>query len=159
MITKEEFLILYEKNLSGNCTPEEKELLEAYQDEIAMPDDKWSTHLGNKKQIGQELKNNIRQTLHHDQRHQASNKRMYLKVEAAALIFLTAGILVLRFHSNKTKNNYTAKNQVRPIVPGGNKAYLTTASGAVITLNGLRNGSLLAQGNTRIDKVKDGLLR
>jgi len=159
MISKEEFLILYEKNLSGNCTPEEKELLEAYQDEIVMPDDKWDAQLGNKKQIGRDLKDNIRQTLHHDQQHQPSNKRFYLKIAAAALIFFTVGVLVFRLHSNKTKNNYAAKNQVNQILPGGNRAYLTTASGAIITLNGLKNGSLLAQGSTRIDKVKDGLLK
>jgi len=49
MITKEEFVLLYEKDLLGQCTPEEKELLESFHDEILMPDDKWEPHLGDKK--------------------------------------------------------------------------------------------------------------
>jgi len=158
MITKEEFLILYEKNLSGKCTPEEKQLLESYQDEISMPDDKWDAQFGNKKHIRQKLKNDIRQTLNHDYLDRVSNKRFYLKIAAAAIIFFTAGILVFKLYPNKTKINYAVKNQVDHIVPGSNKAYLTTANGVVITLNGLKNGSLLAQGNTRVNKVKDGLL-
>jgi len=159
MITKEEFLILYEKNLSGKCTPEEKQLLEAYQDEISMPDDKWNAQFGNKKRIRQILKANIRQTLYHDQSAHVSNKRLYLKIAAAAIIFFTAGILVLKQQSTKMKVNYALKNPATRIVPGGNKAYLTTANGAVITLNGLKNGNLLSQGGIQINKVKDGLLK
>ena len=159
MITKEEFLILYEKNLSGKCTPEEKQLLESYQDEISMPDDKWNVQFGNKKHIRQVLKANIRQTLHHDHSAHVSNKRLYLKIAAAAIVFFTAGVLVFKLHPNKTKVNYTVKNPVDHIVPGSNKAYLTTANGAVITLNGLKNGSLLSQGGIQINKVKDGLLK
>jgi hypothetical protein len=159
MITKEEFLILYEKNLSGKCTPGEKQLLEAYQDEISMPDDKWNAQFGNKKHTRQILKANIRQTLHHDQSAHVSNKRLYLKIAAAAIVFFTAGILVLKQHSVKTKVNYAVKNPVAHIVPGSNKAYLTTANGTIITLNGLKNGNLLSQGGIQVNKVKDGLLK
>jgi len=41
MITKDEFLALYEKYMSGQCTDAEKRLLETYRDEMLLADEGW----------------------------------------------------------------------------------------------------------------------
>jgi len=159
MITKEEFLILYEKNLSGKCTPEEKQLLEAYHDEIAMPDDKWDKSMGSK----QQLYNILNAKLHESMGSANNNRRFtkqynWLKWAAGLLIFFSVSLFFWKQKQHTTP--YSALTKVQPVVirPGGNKAYLTTSNGVIITLNGIKNGKLLAQSGTQINKLKDGLL-
>ncbi|MEN0053532.1 MAG: FecR family protein [Mucilaginibacter sp.] len=158
MITKEEFLFLYKKNLAGECTPEEIRLLESYEDDIVMPDDHWDADLGDKKRLHGLLKAKLSNSIPDKSVSKPSRKYLWLKVAASALLVLTTGILLWRSqqHAPKKSNYITTSN--KKIIPGGNKAYLTMANGSVITLNGLKNGVLAKQTGVQINKVKDGVL-
>ncbi len=159
MITKEEFLILYEKNLSGECTPEEKQLLEAHHDEITMPDDEWDKDLGNKKRLYNILNAKLHESMGSTSGNGGAIKRyVWVKWAAALLIFFSAAMLYLKLRPVTPAYNGLAKVKPAVILPGSNKAYLTMSNGTVITLNGARNGKLLAQSGTQVNKVKDGLL-
>lgn len=159
MITKEEFLILYEKNLSGKCTPEEKQLLESYQDDITMPDDQWESHLGDKQQLFASLKADLKQSIPDQAFSRQRYKYTWLKVAASVFVMLAAGILLWRSQQPASdRQTYTVNPADKKILPGGNVAYLTMADGTVIKLNGQKNGNLATQTGIQINKVKDGLL-
>jgi transmembrane sensor len=159
MITKEEFVLLYEKDLLGQCTPEEKELLESFHDEILMPDDKWEPHLGDKNKLYNKLKANLKQSLHHNNFPKPAKSYGWLKVAASILIVSSIAIFLFRSQQPARKNQtYSAKSNHSAIYPGGNKAYLIMANGSVITLNNIKNGKLTTQSGVQINKVKDGVL-
>ncbi|MGN8070140.1 FecR family protein [Mucilaginibacter sp. 22184] len=157
MLTKEEFLFLFKKNLSGECTPEEIRLLESYQDNIVMPDDKWEADLGDKKRVRGTLKGMLKESIP-----ERSARRSSIGVyRMAAAIILLLGVCIIIWRgrlSSIPKQPDMEATSSKKILPGGNKAYLTMANGSVITLNGLKNGTLGTQTGIRINKVKDGVL-
>ncbi|UOE47219.1 FecR family protein [Mucilaginibacter sp. SMC90] len=159
MITKEEFLILYKKNLAGECTPEEKQLLESYQDDIVMPDDNWETDLGEKKRLHSILKAKLAESIPEKGSQSLSARYVWLRVAAAVIILLSIGVLIWRAQLPAVpRQSDTVALSPQKILPGGNKAYLTMANGKIITLNGLKNGTLGTQTGVKINKVKDGVL-
>ncbi|WP_114939128.1 FecR family protein [Mucilaginibacter endophyticus] len=159
MITKEEFLILYKKNLAGECTPEEKQLLESYQDDIVMPDSKWEADLGEKKRLHRILKAKLDESIPEKYSPVSSGRYIWLRAAAAVVILFTIGILIWRAQlPSAPKQSDAIALSPQKILPGGNKAYLTMANGKVITLNGLKNGMLGSQTGVNINKVKDGVL-
>ncbi|HEY0175833.1 MAG TPA: hypothetical protein VGC08_05605, partial [Pedobacter sp.] len=159
MMTRQEFLFLYEKSLSGKCTPGEKELLESYQDDLVMPDDSWEADLGDKERLHAILKANLQQSIPDQSSSRPLRNYTWLKIAAAIFVVLTAGSLFWRSQQPDSKKQaYTATPASKKILPGGNIAYLTMANGAVIKLNGLKNGKLAIQTGVQINKVKDGVL-
>lgn len=159
MMTKEEFLFLYEKNLSGQCTPEEKEMLESYSDDIVMPDAQWEPHLGNKEQLLHTLKANLQQSIPDQSSSRPARNYTWLKIAASILVVLTVGILWRSQQETVSKKPLYATAQTgKKILPGGNVAYLTMANGTVIKLNSQKNGKLATQTGVQINKIKDGVL-
>ncbi|MFC0515285.1 FecR family protein [Mucilaginibacter angelicae] len=159
MITKEEFLILYKKNLAGECTPEEKQLLESYQDDIVMPDNRWGADLGDKKRLRSILETRLTQSIPEKSSQTSKNRYKWLGAAAAVIILLSVGILIRRAQMpSVSKQSNVIASSPQKILPGGNKAYLTIANGTVITLNGVKNGTLGTQTGIRVNKVKDGIL-
>lgn len=90
----------------------------------------------------------------------SKNKSNYFNfwwsVAAAIFLFITAGFY---FQYQKAKNRNFAAVHHSPIVPGGNNAVLTLADGKKIMLNTAGNGQLADQGNVRISKTADGLIK
>lgn len=161
MITKEEFLFLYEKNLSGKCTPEEKEMLESYSDDILMPDVQWEPDLGDKDQLLHTLKANLKQSIPDQSSSRPARNYTWLKIAASIFVVLTAGILLWRSQQQQPaskKPAYATAATSKKILPGGNVAYLTMANGSVIKLNSQKNGKLATQTGVQINKIKDGIL-
>jgi ferric-dicitrate binding protein FerR (iron transport regulator) len=79
---------------------------------------------------------------------------------AASIIVLVSLGGVLRFYFNAADEelveNANQKNEI-PILPGGDKAYLTLADGKIIVLDSAVNGNLANQGSVTIIKL-DGLI-
>ncbi|HEY9195611.1 MAG TPA: FecR domain-containing protein, partial [Mucilaginibacter sp.] len=80
---------------------------------------------------------------------------------AASLLFLVGfGAYI---YNNQKKQVVTKKSiaKIYPkndALPGGNKAILTLANGKTITLDSAQNGLLAQQGNTKINKTRNGQL-
>jgi hypothetical protein len=80
---------------------------------------------------------------------------------AASLLFLVGfGAYI---YSNQKKQVVTKKSIAKThfkndALPGGNKAVLTLANGKTITLDSARNGLLAQQGNTKVNKTRNGQL-
>lgn len=159
MMNKEEFVTLYEKFLEGNCTAEEIERLQSHHDEEILlaeelpdPDDTKRLYLV--------LKEKLRNSIPDQAAYAGKRNLQWLKIAAIFLVIISAAMYIMFLQKPAAiKPADVAKTKTSKIIPGGNKAYLTTAGGNVITLDGLKNGLLAAQNGININKVKDGLLR
>jgi len=80
---------------------------------------------------------------------------------AAVLIFLLLGTGMFRWLTRPTQTSLAKTESTtfkHDAAPGGNKATLTLANGAVIVLDSAVNGLLAQQGNARVQKLSDGQL-
>jgi hypothetical protein len=162
-MTREEFLSLYKKYLTGQCSPEEKELLYSWQDEIKLLDDTWEPGLGDRLEIYNRI-------YHHLQESTGSGviikkkpwfNRGWLKAAAVIIVVLGFGSLSLyRWHLSsihQSKQNYTKINYP-DVPPGSNKAYLVLSDGSCIILTDKNAGQLAVQSGIEINKTKEGTL-
>lgn len=158
---KEEFVALYEKFLDGKCTTEEIEMLQSHHDdEIPLMEDAIFLDQQDTKRLYFLLKEKLHNSIPDEQAFASQRWKQLLKIAAIFLIVISAAIcIVLLQKPAATKPAEVAKIKIPKIIPGGNKAYLTTTDGNVITLDGLKNGRLSLQNGIDISKVKDGLLR
>ena len=83
-------------------------------------------------------------------------------IAAAASVLLVITTLYLFWGSeNAALRQVSATNQSsvdQPVKPGGNKAYLTLADGAIVNLDSMATGSFTTQGSARIVKSDNGQL-
>jgi transmembrane sensor len=159
MISREEYLSLYEKNLSGLCTPEEIELLDNYQDSIKLNDTGWQDQEVNKKQVQARIWQRLNESRNALQR-PVENKLgsfIFLKIAALLLIAISVSLIFFNRRSDKTSLS-VAQTKHQVIHSGGNKAILTMANGSKITLTDAKNGKLFTQNGIQISKAKDGML-
>jgi transmembrane sensor len=159
MLTKEEFVLLYEKFETGQCTPAEIELLNNYQDELYLLEDNWED-TAEEKQI---VHNRIWQRLKQSRNLPIKKSKNYtwLKVAAILLVTLSIGIGFVKYRHNSTQQAFskiTPVTKQTQILPGSNKAFLTTADGKTITLTDAKNGQLATQAGIQVNKTKDGML-
>jgi transmembrane sensor len=142
---------LLKKYLEGDCTTEEKALLESwywqytYEDLPAIP-----------KTLKERQLARIRENL---VAHIGTQKRvtyhLWIRYAAAAsvLLFLSIGGYFL-FHKQPTQQ--TAQTETIDIKPGIKKAILQLANGKQIALNEAPSGTLAHQGNATVTKTADG---
>ena len=161
MLTKNEFLALYEKYMSGQCTDAEKRLLDTYRDEMLLADEGWDDEEANEADV----RARIWQRLSENRKvvpitRYKIYKSRWLQVAAVLLIGLLAGLLFIPAKKNQRTDNVnpTAITHQRPIVPGANKAYLTLANGSKIVLDDVKNGALPTQSGVKVSKTGNGIL-
>src|SRR5689334_191843 len=130
MITKDEFLALYEKYMSGQCTDAEKQLLDAYRDEMLLAEEGWDDEDANEADVRARIWQRLNQNrkVVPISKHKIYKSR-WLQIAAVLLVALSAGLLFIPAKKNQETGNVnlTANNHPKPIVPGSNKAYLTLA--------------------------------
>ncbi|MBC7912690.1 MAG: FecR domain-containing protein [Pyrinomonadaceae bacterium] len=154
MISKEEYLVLYKKFLDGECTSEELDALEQFKDELEFVDVSEFEDLDKnqiRKRILRHLK--ISRGVH------VTSKYLWLKVAAILCIALTAALLISEFLSNDRSQIAKFKTQkTETILPGSDKAFLTTANGSTIVLTDAENGEIGVESGIKITKTKQGIL-
>jgi ferric-dicitrate binding protein FerR (iron transport regulator) len=89
--------------------------------------------------------------------------RIPIRRVAAAVIILVLGLAAYFLLPNRnvkeiSKNRATNSVFKNDVLPGGNKAVLTLSNGTKILLGTAANGTLAQQGNTKVIKLKNGLL-
>jgi transmembrane sensor len=145
---------LLEKYRQGNCTDEERALVES-----------WYLHYeeDNLPEISDAAKEqqlqDVWELLPIHQQTPVKRINAWPRMAAAAVLLIAASICFY-FYSQKNTNTSTtnANNQAHAIVPGGNKAVLTLANGSKITLTGAHNGLINTQAGVKIVKKADGQL-
>ncbi|SEM82151.1 FecR protein [Mucilaginibacter gossypiicola] len=135
----EEFIKLYERCTSGNCTPEEQKLFEEYRDNFDLSDIPWISDFGDKGEVERRLKIDLHNRLSKNQVKRLTPVRWWA---AAVIIFALGGLLVaIKYFGGNTKP-YELTSDKNIIKPGSNKATLTLADGKQITLDGSKKGRL-----------------
>ena len=127
-------------------------LVENTQAEIKMPNDAASSILQNILKSGKDKAVII------PIKNRKSISSFWLRAAAVVILFFagaTYWILNIK-HNTKLKSVPTAKVPIH-IMPGGNRAVLTTSEGKTIILDSVQNGTIAQQGNWKISK-QGGLL-
>ncbi|HEV8081558.1 MAG TPA: FecR family protein [Chitinophagaceae bacterium] len=166
---KNTFTELLDKYIQGTASTAEKFLLEEYYEQLSKPNVAYSQNPEQdahdealRKQILDNILFSIKQPAVHSITHK-NKKLFFIKVAAAAavVIFIISGI----FFSFSRKQQHiekvpevVLKKYDKPILPGGNKALLTLASGLAIVLDSVGNGTIAHQGNSTITKSGGHLL-
>jgi transmembrane sensor len=140
-INEEELL---QKYLQGNCTPEEKAIVENWylRSSASMED---TLPEPNYEKLKAEIWNALPPT--------RRGKILTLRIAAAAAsVILVVGLCFISLKKPAVQDNLA---KTRDIAPGSNQATLTLANGQKITLTSHLNGTLAQQGNTLV-KVDNG---
>lgn len=156
-MTSEQYILLYEKHLSGSCTPEEEALLMQYQDSFKIQDDHELKLSDTDKNIKSDIYHRILRSI-------TGNKKIFSLSwwwAAAAIVVFALGLGTVFL--NNTPQQVIVTNKPKPIKsnvikPGTTTAVLTLANGTHITLDDAANGVVAKAGNTSIKKLKNGLL-
>lgn len=160
MISKEEFLNLYEKWLNNQCTPEELAKLNSYSDDMKLLDGDWDQSVEVRGRLWRRLKKS-RGIVEEEAIEQRSYlTRKFFLVRAASILLVIGSVLLIfknTFHKSVVQNG-SNKIAQQKIMPGGNKAYLTMANGKRIALNDTKNGLLANQSGIKVTKSKNGIL-
>lgn len=160
MISKDEFLALYEKYMSGQCTDAEKRLLETYRDEMLLADEGWEDEEVHEA----DMRARIWQRLSESRQVVPISKykiykSRWLQVAAVLLVASMAGVLFIPFKKRATDDQkLTGAARQKPIVPGANKAYLTLANGTNIVLDDAKTGALTNQSGVKVSKTGNGVI-
>jgi transmembrane sensor len=89
-------------------------------------------------------------------------KWIALKAVAAAVVIGVAAWLIYAWlHTDKktVEKTVVAENTFKnDVPPGGNRAILTLSDGSTIILDSAQNGALTTQGNTNVNKLRNGQL-
>lgn len=159
MLTREEFLHLYEKSINRNCSVAENELLESYKDHIELSDELWDDNIASKQEAHDRIWERLVQSRRFYLPLKKNNKLLWAKI--AAVLFLSCPVFWLVTKRPKPLPRLSSSTTRRtPVVikPGSNKALLTLANGSRIVLNDAKNGKLTMQSGTQVVKAKGGLL-
>jgi transmembrane sensor len=155
-MTKEEYIILYEKYLNNECSPEELVLLEQYKDDFSLSETDYKDDQLQAKIYGK-LLNSIAE------REKVKPLFPWKKyVVAAAMLSAVAvsGLMLLRKGNKQpaTASLPPATAVKHDIKPGGNKAVLILGDGSVVELNDSIKGKIAQQGATVVSKTLNGQL-
>lgn len=145
-------LELLEKYKAGNCSEEEKAIVETWYLQLS------TQHVPEEQRIDN-TKKEVWEALMSHRRKGRIRKRFNIFIRVAAVLAILALSTTLYFRSSVTlfqKENKTVKAQ--KILPGGNKAYLTLANGQKISLTDAANGTIQQQTGLTIRKTADGTL-
>jgi len=154
-MSPQEFIDLYEKYLSGNCTPEEINQLEVYRDNFELKDLPWSDGMGNREEVRLDILYNLN---HNITTPKKSFKRYW--VAAAAILVFALGLIWMAGYRNHNTSTEIVKNSSvgvkGPVIPGNNKATLTLSDGSNIDLTDSKKGLLSKQGSVAVGKSGEG---
>jgi len=142
--------ILLDKYLSGNCTPNEKAIVEQWYLQLPFEGDTPEQQhiITTQAEVGQKLQQG---------RQRAKQVLLFKRIAVAASILLCLGLGFYLVRRNNEPQQFTvsAKNDVKP---GRNKAILTLADGSVIDLDNAKTGQIATQNGIIVRKTSNGKL-
>ena len=161
-MTETQYLNLCEKYLKGLCSPEEENMLHAYQKENGLFDLNLS---GDEVQrLRETLSSRLTQSMQaqHGKKFNVVWLNWKIIAPIAAVLLVTVYLAVHQFSSDKQKPVLTAKvkplNEVKDIIAGSANAVLTLSTGESIKLYGSKNGLINTGNSSSISKSGNGLV-
>jgi len=160
LMTREEYLALYEKYLAGTATPDEVSHIMTYKDnfDFQYPDiqDKENYEF-----IESRILNKLNHSTGKNDQKQRSFNSWRWPAAAAIFIILFAGLFF--YMNNRVDESPVGKRpdlvKKQDVSPGGNKAVLTLANGKQIVLTDAANGTINQQGSITVKKLQNGKLQ
>ncbi len=152
-MTRDEYIKLYEKYLSGRCTPREEELLKNWQDEFELKDQAWETEaMGDQDETKHLIYSRLKDTINQPERGKDVQLRSWFIAASLALLLLSGSVYMLLNKPPDVQEQIAnaAESAAEEIAPGTNKAILTLADGSEVELDNTRKGTLPGQGPVRI---------
>lgn len=155
-MTKEEYIILYEKYLNNECSPEELVLLEQYKDDFSLSETDYKDDQLQAKIYGK-LLNSIADR---EKVKPLFPWKRYAVAAALLSAVVVSGLMLLRKENKQpaTASLPPATAVKHDIQPGSNKAVLILGDGSVVELNDSIKGKIAQQGVTVISKTTNGQL-
>lgn len=154
MLSKNEFIALYEKSLRGECSPRELELLQSYKDDFEWVDGQWDD-VPQQESVYARLQDSISR--------EEKVRRLFpwKKLAAAAAVLLAAGaaFFLLQPHQQNAPladKSVPVDTVQKQIVPGSNKAVLILGDGSEIALGDASSGQIARQGGALVRKTANG---
>ncbi len=159
-MTRDEYNALYEKYISGDCTEEECEMLEAYRDSFEMSDHPWDESIMGK---AEHARHRIAENLNNSIRRSERRKIVHLRTwyaAASVILFMFPAFIYLRTYKEQPVAVQAKKAPVAAIdiLPGENKAILILDDGSRINLDDAESGLLAQESSTTIKKLPNGQL-
>jgi len=159
-MTREEYNELYKKYISGNCTEEEQELLENFQDNLNLEGHEWiKDQMGDRESVKGTIHNELLTSIAKQKRRQVFKIRIRYAAAASIIMIMSTA---LYFQNTSKKDQILVKTESprfkNDISPGNNKAILTLDDGSLINLDEAQNGVLASESNTNILKTGNGQL-
>lgn len=147
---------LLERYLQGDCTEEEKAIVESWHlNELEIK--KFQLQSSQIEPAYEKIWIKISKEAFAKKK--APLKSTFYRYASAAIVFITVAtglfLFVNRKSGHPTVNDLLVKTG-KDFVPGGNKAILTLSDGSVISLTDAVNGNLAKQAGITISKAKDG---
>lgn len=166
MNTPQTIAELIKKSEAGTASQEEINLLNewyhSFDDSVAQVT---TSEVAGEEQLAERIKARLMETISNGslKRRVPVWKKWKQAAAAAAVLLLLGTAAYLLFGSGKetTPGEQPVAQKKSPsdeIKPGGDKALLTLADGSVIVLDSAATGLLGIQGNTKIEKLENGLL-
>ena len=162
----ENILALIEKYFSGTITPAERDNVNQWYH--SFNDDEIEVELydnENEEQLFEKIRSRLLETIHHDegqQKNVRSNRKWRISAAAAIAVLILLSTAYWMFSSKPSKQEITTTlpetKSENDIAPGGNRAVLTLADGSPVILDSVSNGIIGHQGNTKVQKLNNGLL-
>lgn len=152
-MTKDEYILLYQKSLQGKCTPEEIEELNQYEDDF-----EWiEADTANQEQADRIYANLLEEMQKQQQPGFVFNWKK-LSAAAAILVFVTLSIFIGLRQKTSLKSDLKTAKQALPIQPGTTKATLILGDGSTVNLNDASNGQIASENGTAVIKKEGGEL-
>ncbi|TCC82904.1 FecR family protein [Pedobacter hiemivivus] len=150
-MNKHEYVLLFEKHLAGQTSPEEEKLLRDYQDDFDIIDLPWDEGMGDEAKVRAVLHKNLNNEIN------PIVKRLDYKrwsIAAAVLLICSLGL----YYTVVQQKPDVSQQLAHRITAGGNKAVLTLSDGAKVTLNNDGTVDPITDGGATISNKSQGLL-
>lgn len=160
-MTREEFISLYEKCMAGKCTDAEKELLNAYQDDMELLDNNWDDDTSSETEIRNEIFQRLQDSrgINVSRANRPGSWR-WLRVAASLVLVATAACFLWSnpFAGNHASSSLAKSDTIKSTPHEATKTYLTLQNGTRVILSEANAGKLTEEMGITVSKAKDGLL-
>lgn len=147
-MTDDDIKDLFKRYQEGNCTVEERDVIESWYLQY---------HSENKSLLPEQIEEFGKEIL---AQLPAANPHQNFKMPWRLLIAATLALFAVGISVYLLKpNRQNSQNIAYRIKPGSNKAILTLANGVKVNLNDARDGFIIEQGGTTVEKTVNGIVQ
>jgi len=150
--------LLLKKYMDGECSEEEKALVESWYQELNNINAHHSLSNHPNKNLVEQTKKEVWSALSIHKNKNNNGTFLWLKVTSAAIVLIAFSVYLFLYRPLQKASPTRQVAKVSDIAPGGNKAFLTLANGKKISLTDAANGELVKEAGLVIQKKADGQL-